>query len=185
MAVDRVRLSKTMARALRHEPWVFELELDEQGWTPVEALLESLREMRGVWRDLTADHFAAVIAESDKQRYEMQDGNIRALYGHSIPAKIVKTPAVPPEILYHGTTDQALPIIMAQGLKPMKRQYVHFSVDEATARQVGKRKGGNTVILTILAGEAHRNGVPFYMGNEMIWLADVVAPGFIEKPLST
>jgi len=33
--LDLVRLSKTVAHALRHEPWLYELELDEEGWTPV------------------------------------------------------------------------------------------------------------------------------------------------------
>ncbi len=29
------RLSKTLAHALRHAPWIYELELDEAGWTDV------------------------------------------------------------------------------------------------------------------------------------------------------
>ncbi len=39
---DYNRLSKTISHALRHEPWIYELELDSEGWVPVSQLLESL-----------------------------------------------------------------------------------------------------------------------------------------------
>ena len=42
-ALDYRRLSKTVAHALRHEPHVYELELDEEGWTDVATLLGALR----------------------------------------------------------------------------------------------------------------------------------------------
>jgi len=98
-----VRLSKRVAHALRHAPWVYELELDEEGWAPVDQLLTALRQARREWRDLTVDDLAAMIAHSGKRRYEMRDGRIRALYGHSLPGKLRKEQARPPDILYHGT----------------------------------------------------------------------------------
>ena len=33
-AIDHRELSKTISHALRHEPWLYELELDDEGWTP-------------------------------------------------------------------------------------------------------------------------------------------------------
>jgi putative RNA 2'-phosphotransferase len=62
----------------------------------------------------------------------------------------------------------------------MGRQYVHLSVDTATATQVGRRKANEPVILRIRAGDAHGMGVRFYRGNDLVWLADAVAPAFIE-----
>lgn len=61
----------------------------------------------------------------------------------------------------------------------MKRQYVHFSVDTATAKLVGGRKDSSPVILTIDAGRAAQEGIKFYHGNHNIWLADSIPPGFI------
>lgn len=177
-----LRLSKTIAKALRHSPWLFELEVDEEGWTPVEDLLAALARERKEWRDLTGADLAELIAQSEKKRYEIRDGKIRAYYGHSLPGKLAKTPAKPPDILYHGTTAEALDAIRQSGLKPMRRQYVHLSMDEKTANLVARRKRGQMVILEIRAGEAHREGVKFYLGNDMVWLADAIPPAHIVIP---
>jgi len=49
---DWIELSKAVSHALRHEPWLYELELDDEGWTPVDALVTALsQEPR--WRDLS------------------------------------------------------------------------------------------------------------------------------------
>lgn len=175
-----VRLSKRVAHALRHAPWVYELELDEEGWAPVAQLLSALRQARREWRDLTEEDLEAMIAHSAKRRYEMRDGRIRALYGHSLPGKLKKERAQPPEVLYHGTSPEAAARIRVEGLKPMGRQYVHLSTDPETAMQVGKRKSRRPVVLRVRAGEAHRAGIPFYRGNEHVWLADHVPPEYIE-----
>ena len=39
MGIGTVQLSKTVSHALRHEPWLYELELDDDGWVSVEAML--------------------------------------------------------------------------------------------------------------------------------------------------
>ncbi len=182
MATDFVQLSKTVSHALRHAPWLYELEVDEGGWVPVDDLLQALREHRTAWRGLKLDDLQRMIARSDKARFELERGRIRARYGHSLPGKLAQTPAAPPSVLYHGTPSRALPAILSEGLKPMRRQYVHLSTDEATARQVGGRKGGKPTILVVRAAEAHAAGVPFYFGNEFVWLADHVPPTFLDAP---
>ena len=35
-------VSRVISHALRHEPWLYELELDDAGWVPVAALLTAL-----------------------------------------------------------------------------------------------------------------------------------------------
>jgi len=182
-AQQQKHLSRTMALVLRHKPWLYELELDAEGWTSVEALLEGLREARPSWHDLTAADLDELIAASPKRRYERQGERIRAFYGHSVPGRLLKTPAAPPELLYHGTIDAALDAIRQSGLRPMRRQYVHFSTDRDMAAQVAGRKRGQVVLLTIRAGEAHRAGVAFYLGNQTVWLADHVPPQFIDCPV--
>lgn len=178
--VDDVRLSKTISHALRHAPWLYELEVDEEGWTPVADLLAGLRRHRHAWRGLTEEDLRAMMARPGKKRFEIREGNIRALYGHSIDMRIRKEAATPPERLYHGTAPKTATAIDREGLKPMNRQYVHLSADEETAREVGRRKARNPVILAVRAAEAHEAGVSFYHGNEMVWLADRVPPEFIE-----
>lgn len=178
--IDYRRLSKTIAVALRHKPWVYELELDEAGWVDVEALLEALRHEQAEWAHLTIDDVQAMLASADKQRYELSHGRIRALYGHSAVNSIHHMPAVPPPVLLHGTPAHLVDIILHEGLKPIKRQYVHFSIDEAMARSVGRRKSSKVVILKIDAQRAYQAGTIFYQGNAMVWLAEAIAPEYIE-----
>lgn len=61
----------------------------------------------------------------------------------------------------------------------MNRQYVHLSIDIATAEQVGRRKSSSPVILKIKAKEALLKGINFYFGNEQVWLSYFVPSEFI------
>jgi putative RNA 2'-phosphotransferase len=173
--VNHVALSKKVSHALRHKPWLYELELDPEGWTPLADLLDALPAV-------TRDDIAAMMAAADKQRFEVDGDRIRALYGHSVPGRIVKQRAEPPTVLLHGTAPSSVPAILRHGLLPMRRQYVHLSVDHETATQVGGRRAARPAILTVRAGEAHAAGVPFWHGNEMVWLAEKVPPEFITAP---
>ena len=71
-------------------------------------MLEALRAEWSDRQDLTASDIAELIAASPKRRHEMADGRIRALYGHSVPGKLDRTPSMPPERLHHGTSPKAL-----------------------------------------------------------------------------
>lgn len=173
-------LSRVVSHALRHEPWLYEVELDKEGWTPVESLLSALRKERAEWGELCTNDLVHMIAASSKRRHEIQDDRIRAIYGHSVAGKLKKTLGTPPDVLFHGTSAGVLHQIRSVGLVPMKRQYVHLSTDEATALEVGRRKSKAPVILRVLATEATANDVRFYEGNEMVWLADSVPPEFID-----
>lgn len=173
-------LSRVLSHALRHEPWVYELELDEAGWVPVEALLIALRAENPAWSSLSEDDLANMIALSDKKRHELRDGHIRALYGHSMPRRLVKERAEPPSVLFHGTAPEMCKRIKLEGLKPMGRHYVHLSIDIATANQVGRRKAKTPVILSVKASMAWASGVSFYRGNDLVWLADAIPAIFIE-----
>jgi putative RNA 2'-phosphotransferase len=176
--VSHILLSKTVSHALRHEPWVYELELDDAGWVPVDDLLRSLRDMRR-WRHVERDDLTRMIESSVKRRYEIDGDRIRALYGHSVPGRIAMVRADPPEVLFHGTSPVAWASIQEQGLVPMARQYVHLSTDVGTAVQVGTRKADAPVVLHVHAGEASRRGVRFWRGNEMTWLAEGVPPEYL------
>ena len=59
-------LSRCMSHALRHEPWLCELELDDEGWTPLEQLLSALRVQRPTWSSLQVCDLESVIESSSK-----------------------------------------------------------------------------------------------------------------------
>lgn len=180
-AVPHERVSKLVAHALRHEPWLYELELDDEGWVPVPALLDALHRRGGAWRDVAVADLHAMVEASAKRRYELEGGRIRARYGHSVPGRLAGEPAPPPATLFHGTSPAAWGSIRTQGLVPMRRQYVHLSVDVATAREVGRRKDPRPVVLTVAAERAAAAGVPFYRGNDQVWLADAVPAQYLER----
>lgn len=180
MENDQVRLSKTISHALRHSPKEYGLQLDSEGWVPIEELLQALRQRRSSWQQISAADLTEMLATSEKQRFEIRAGKIRAFYGHSLDERIEKQRATPPAILYHGTTSQAAQAIRHEGLRPMKRQYVHLSTNEQTARAVALRRTAQPVILHIRALEAHHQGVHFYPGNQETWLADEVPPAFLQ-----
>ena len=178
--MDLVKLSKDISYALRHAPQKYGLELDSEGNVPAEKLLEALNGRGRYERTVTAEDIERVIETSDKKRFEIKDGLIRALYGHSVAERISKDDIEPPDILYHGTAHKALGAIMDEGLKPMGRQYVHLSADTDTAVQVGRRRDKMPVILKISARKAYNNGIRFYRGNEKVILCDLVPPQYIE-----
>lgn len=178
---DLSNLSRIVSHALRHEPWLYELELDDAGWVSVDDLLAALRVEKPAWAGLNEADLAQMIDQSEKKRHELLDGKIRALYGHSLPHKLSKEVAQPPAILYHGTAPMTVALIKREGLRPMGRQYVHLSADTATADQVGKRKAGKPSILRVRADEAYCAGVHFYRGNDKVWLADMIGPEFIDE----
>ncbi|MEM1348113.1 MAG: RNA 2'-phosphotransferase [Myxococcota bacterium] len=181
MGYDRRAISKTMAHALRHAPHLYELDLDEDGWADASELLAALREHRARWRALTLEDLADVVASSPKQRFEMDGARVRARYGHSLAERLKRVPGAPPELLYHGTPSSVVDAILADGIRPMSRQFVHMSVDAPGALEVGRRKGGAPVLLVIRAREAYDAGHAFYEGNEFVWLADFVPAEFIDR----
>lgn len=122
--INYLELSKEISYALRHAPWEYELELDENGWVSAEQLLTALNES-DKWDNVTLEDLEHIIENSDKKRHELVAGRIRAIYGHSIPKKIVKESTEPPAILYHGTARCFIKSIRDKGLLPKGRQYVH------------------------------------------------------------
>lgn len=178
--MNYIGLSKEISYALRHAPWEYELEMDEEGWVPIEQLLDALHREND-WKNATQEDIQQMIDVSDKKRHEIIGSRIRAFYGHSIPMKISKTQSRPPEVLYHGTARRFMKSIMYNGLSPQSRQYVHLSQDIETAQNVGQRHDDKPCILAIDALKAWNDGISFYYGNEKVWLADFVPRIYIKE----
>ena len=63
----------------------------------------------------------------------------------------------------------------------MFRHFVHFSEDAETAKLVGDRKKGETILLIIDTELAQSKGIKFYIGNEKVWLSDSIPAEFIRE----
>lgn len=180
--MDKIRVSKTISYALRHNPKDFNLVLDDEGFVNIDYLLKGLINNDKYCKkiNLTIEDIKEIVETDNKKRYEIIDNKIRAIYGHSTRNKINKKPSIPPDILYHGTTEEAYEKIKMQGLKSMQRQYVHLSQDIETAIIVAKRRTKNPIILKVNAKEANLNKVKFYKETNGIYLSEPIPPKFIE-----
>ncbi len=122
-------ISKKMSYCLRHNPAKYGLKLDEYGFVDLQDFINAMNHMHHFQPKLNEMKIREIIYSSNKKRFEIKNGRIRALYGHSVPGIIKRREAVPPKILYHGTAHRFLPSIQKEGLLPMGRQYVHLSAD--------------------------------------------------------
>ena len=174
-------LSRLVAHALRHQPERYGIVLDEHGWVSVADLVAGLRSGSPRWRSLTAGDITTMVDQATRRRYELAGGRIRARYGHSLPQRLPMQSVAPPPALFHGTGPGQAAAILAEGLRPMGRQYVHLSTDPAGARAVGRRKSPTPVVFRIDARSAARAGVSFYSGGENVWLADRVPADFLHR----
>lgn len=170
---ELVKKGKHLAFLLRHDADAFNQGLiDKNGWRSVKEL-ESLGYSKKLLEEITLTN--------NKQRYEFSaDGrNIRARQGHSIPVDVGLVEQTPPDVLYHGTTDEVFyEHIVKEGLVPMTRLHVHLSKDEETATNVGKRHGKNVRIIRIDAKKMYADGCKFWLSNNGVWLTEKVEPKY-------
>lgn len=167
-----------MAMVLRHRAEEYGLRPDAEGFVPLDDFLEAVHRQRG-WEWVCAEHIEEVIANQQKRRYEIVDGDLRAIYGHSIETAITYQQVVPPDLLLHGTARRFLEAIRRDGLRPMSRQYVHLTDDPFLAELTGKRRDAKPMIVRIDAAQAHRNGIVFYQADNGIFLTKGVPPAYL------
>ena len=175
--MSSVRLSKFLSLVLRHDPARIGITLDDAGWTDVSALIAAAAKHGTT---LTRAELVELVASSDKQRFALSPDQtrIRANQGHSVTVDLQLPAATPPEVLFHGTVESAVPGIRTGGLVRGKRHHVHLSPDTTTATKVGARRG-TPVLLTIRAGDMAAAGHTFFRSDNNVWLVDRVPPEFI------
>lgn len=174
---SRVRISKQLSLMLRHRPQEFGISLDRFGFAHLDEVLEALQERNP---GVSLDDVRQIVDDPNKQRFEIQEGRIRARYGHSLALDLGKDPVEPPGLLYHGTDPEAAVAIQHSGLEPAGRQYVHLSLTPEVAVQIARRRSDTPVVLRIRAGEAHQAGVKFYECGP-VFLTEKVPPQFLER----
>ena len=168
------RVSKKLAKYLRHTPEELGLTLQPGGWVPVDDLLNAARN-HGF--PINYDELVEVVETNDKRRFSFDDTGdlIRANQGHSVLVDLQLEEATPPDVLYHGTVDRFLPSVLEVGLTRGNRHHVHLSKDIETARRVGARRG-KPIILMVDAGRMNKDGHQFFVSANGVWLTDAVSP---------
>lgn len=167
---DHRRLSKSMAYQLRHAGPENGISIDKTGFAAMDALARVLH--------VDSCELLAVAEHPGEPRFEVRDGHIRALYGHSLDVVIDSGVNVgAPTSLYHGSSWPTLGAIAQNGLIPMQRRAVHLTNNAEEALAVGERKGPPLV----LAITQDHNAEPVAEG---IWVVSSVLPDhlFIVNP---
>jgi len=175
-----VRISKLLSLGLRHDPGALGVALDARGWAEVDAVLAGLTR---TGLATSRDELEEIVATSDKQRFALSaDGaRIRANQGHSLPVDLGLAPAVPPEVLLHGTVQRFARAIARDGLVKGARTHVHLSEDEATARVVAARRAGPKALFVVRARAMHDRGHVLLRSDNGVWLTEHVPPAFLEE----
>ena len=180
----RLKLSKLISGLLRHYPEQIGIKLSEDGYVSISDLVEGIRERwknKHLYQWVSKEHIIALAQLDPKGRFEIKDCKIRASYGHSVRVSVEREPDREVKILYHGTSESFIESIMKEGLKPMKRQWVHLTSNFDDAVDVGKRKGGRTVVLVINAEKLRKSGMEIYKAGKNVYLVKRVLPNCIEK----
>ncbi|MFJ5150644.1 RNA 2'-phosphotransferase [Streptomyces sp. NPDC088353] len=170
-----VKVSKYLAKHLRHQPERIGLTLDEGGWVEIDALIRAAAANGFRFSREELDH---VVATNDKRRFAIEGSRIRASQGHSIGVALGLPAATPPPYLYHGTVARNLEAIRSEGLRPMNRHDVHLSSDRETATRVGARSG-RPVVLVVDAAAMHRDGHVFHVSANGVWLTQSVPSRYL------
>jgi len=171
----KTKVSRYMSYLLRHNPE--NLKMDERGFVSLDELFQKVRERFHVDKELIFD----IVEKSERKRFEIMDGKIRALYGHSVPVRLGLKEDKDVKVLYHGTTREAASRILREGLKRMKRRWVHLSPTIEIATRVGLRRTNKPVILEIDAEKARRKGIKFYKATDKVYLTEYVSPEYIKR----
>ncbi len=175
---QRIKLSKLMSFILRHEPYKFNIMPDKEGFVKMDELVDAIR---NVYSWVREEHIKEVVSRDEKGRYEIKGDKIRALYGHSYKITIEYEEDLESKILYHGTTKQNLDKILKEGIKPMRRQYVHLSINKEDAYITGKRHGKEVVIFVIDANCLRKRGYKIFIAGKMVRLTEYVPPDCIKS----
>jgi len=170
---------------LRHHPDELQLDMDIHGYVDVECLIDRINK-QGRYH-LSRSQLDEVVINDKKGRYRYsKDGlKIKACQGHSIPwVQPELTFALPPPVLFHGTTWAAYQNICKSGaINKMGRHAVHLTAVEARAWQSARRRKTRAVVLSIDAALMSERGYVFGVSENEVWCIDMVPVEFVRAVL--
>jgi putative RNA 2'-phosphotransferase len=170
------RITRSLAYMLRHQPEQFDLELDEFGWADLREVVRALNERLG--ESVAQDDVQEAVSSGDRQRYEIDRGMIRALYGHSIDVQPGE-PSQPPELLYVGVSRQDAERAERFGLRPGRRRFLHLALTSEDALETAARSSEDVVLVKVHALDAWEEGISFY-DRKALFLSDPIPTHYLE-----
>ena len=170
------RISRFLTYLLRHRPKEYPLVVDNRGFADWRDVVELVQER---YYDVTEAQIEAVVNGSEKKRFELLDGKVRATYGHSFTVELGEPADNPPPKLYFGAARDLAQSMLRSGLKPRDRQYVHLSVNREEAESVARRHDPAPALIEIDVEAARREGVRFFSSGPL-YLAEFIPAKFLQ-----
>ncbi len=174
---DYAARRRKLAFWLRHKPESGGLTLDENGWVDCEAIIAALERT-----ELPTPHeqLLAIVRGDPKHRFELEDGRLRARFGHSLELTAPLVPGMPPASLFYGVSPKYAAKVSIAGIEPVRRQHVHLATSRSGAAEVATRRGVVGWVFRVDAHAAYNGGVAFYPRGRGIWLSEPIPPQFLE-----
>ena len=194
---DEVRrkkdISKAMSQILRHTGRREGLEVESGGYASLSGVLQQRRLME---LGATPEEVLEIAADSSKQRFHLQqreeDCFIRAAQGHSFHVNEeellvqIHDPGEVP-VAVHGTQLRFYEKIHREGLRPGRRQHIHFatSLPTSTRREQSGMRASAEILIYLDVDRALREGMRIYRStNDVILTAGfsgLVHPRYFSK----
>jgi len=174
-------LSRIMAGTLRHFPDKLGVIMDGHGWVDIADLIEAIGTGRSGFKWLRKKHVEALVETDPRGRYQIDGGMVRATYGHTIDLDLSDLPEAEIDEFYYPVTEEEADMIIEGGLHPTDRKKVHLSGSVEKAREAGKVRTEEPLILKIDGKKAKKDGLKIYHAGKDVYITDEIDAKYISK----
>ena len=175
------QLSIYVSTLLRHAIFQIDVEMDEEGFVDVDALIDGINKNSEYY--ITREILEEIVKNDDKQRYKFDNDHkrIKACQGHTLSfVKVALKYEQPPRYLYHGTTLEAHEKIKeTQAILRMQRHGVHMHASYEQALKSAKRWHKPYCVLKIDALKLVEDGYKVGVTENNVWICEKVMYNYV------
>jgi putative RNA 2'-phosphotransferase len=180
------RVGRMMAGILRHFPERFDLAMDSNGWVDLNDMVGAMRNARRNLHWLRPHHIRAIAETDEKGRYQVEGGQVRATYGHSVDVIMDDLPVSQTETLFYPVSEEELDIVLEAGLHPTDRRKLHLSGSFETAYSAGSVHMDAPIVLQVDAAAAVASGAAIRRAGKAVYVAEDIDSTFLSvAPIPT
>ena len=173
------KISMSLSRLLRHEAIKDGVHISSDGWVSTSDTLIWLNNELKKGPKITIEDLKRIVNNDMKQRYSLNEikGLIRANQGHSMNLNIKMIPITlenSPDYIVHGTYFRFLNKIKKEGLSKMKRQHIHFAVNDTKndSQVISGMRTNCEVLIWIDIKKAINDGYEFFISDNGVILTE-------------
>lgn len=159
-----------LLKALRHRPDELNLQMNADGWVDLENVIQWIESLLPEVRHIGVTNVLAELGD----RIQIQEGQIRATYGHSCFQFSPSRSSVPNLPLFHGTSSDYWPNIELFGLRPGERRFVQLTSSFDYAVQIAKKRPQEPIVIQVSTVTAMTQGIKFFDTGTHVWLAEAI-----------